>query len=94
MFEGGLPKTFIGPIDAMLARTGSKILVPVMAFAVGVYLPFVRKKPIVVAGAMCEGFASPALAFAVVVMVLLYVLSRRKKRRRSNAARPSYTHIS
>jgi len=50
VFEGGLPKTFIGigaaiavvviAIDSMLARRGSKIRVPVMAFAVGVYLPF------------------------------------------------------
>jgi len=50
VFEGGLPKTFIGigaaiavvviTIDSMLARRGSKIRVPVMAFAVGVYLPF------------------------------------------------------
>lgn len=50
VFEGGLPKMFIGigaaiavvviAIDSMLARRGSKIRVPVMAFAVGVYLPF------------------------------------------------------
>jgi len=50
VFEGGLPKTFIGigaaiavvviAIDSTLARRGSKIRVPVMAFAVGVYLPF------------------------------------------------------
>jgi putative OPT family oligopeptide transporter len=50
VFEGGLPKLFIGigaaiavvviAIDAALARRGSKIRVPVMAFAVGVYLPF------------------------------------------------------
>ncbi len=50
VFEGGLPKTFIGigaaiavvviAIDSMLARRGSKIRIPVMAFAVGVYLPF------------------------------------------------------
>jgi putative OPT family oligopeptide transporter len=50
VFEGGLPKQIIGIgaaiavvviiIDSMLQRSGSKIRVPVMAFAVGVYLPF------------------------------------------------------
>jgi putative OPT family oligopeptide transporter len=50
VFEGGLPKAIIGIgaaiavvviiIDSMLAKTGSKIRTPVMAFAVGVYLPF------------------------------------------------------
>jgi len=50
VFEGGLPKTIIGIgaaiavvviiIDTMLQRSGSKIRTPVMAFAVGVYLPF------------------------------------------------------
>jgi putative OPT family oligopeptide transporter len=50
VFEGGLPKTIIGigaaiavvviVIDSLLQRSGSKIRVPVMAFAVGVYLPF------------------------------------------------------
>jgi len=50
VFEGGLPKTIIGigaaiavvviAIDSMLARSGSKVRTPVMAFAVGVYLPF------------------------------------------------------
>jgi putative OPT family oligopeptide transporter len=50
VFEGGLPKAIIGigaaiavvviAIDSMLARSGSKVRVPVMAFAVGVYLPF------------------------------------------------------
>jgi len=50
VFEGGLPKLFIGigaviavvviAIDSMLVRNGSKIRIPVMAFAVGVYLPF------------------------------------------------------
>jgi len=50
VFEGGLPKTIIGIgaaiavvviiIDSLLARSGSKIRIPVMAFAVGVYLPF------------------------------------------------------
>jgi putative OPT family oligopeptide transporter len=50
VFEGGLPKAIIGIgaaiavvviiIDSLLARSGSKIRTPVMAFAVGVYLPF------------------------------------------------------
>jgi putative OPT family oligopeptide transporter len=50
VFEGGLPKTIIGigaaiavvviVIDILLQRSGSKIRIPVMAFAVGVYLPF------------------------------------------------------
>ncbi|HMG56410.1 MAG TPA: oligopeptide transporter, OPT family [Kofleriaceae bacterium] len=50
VFEGGLPKAIIGIgaaiavvviiIDSMLQRSGSKIRTPVMAFAVGVYLPF------------------------------------------------------
>jgi putative OPT family oligopeptide transporter len=50
VFEGGLPKTIIGIgaaiavvviiIDSLLQRSGSKIRTPVMAFAVGVYLPF------------------------------------------------------
>src|SRR5204863_2330143 len=50
VFEGGLPKAIIGigaaiagvviVIDSLLQRSGSKIRVPVMAFAVGVYLPF------------------------------------------------------
>jgi putative OPT family oligopeptide transporter len=50
VFEGGLPKTIIGIgaaiavvviiIDSLLLRSGSKIRTPVMAFAVGVYLPF------------------------------------------------------
>jgi len=50
VFEGGLPKTIIGigaaiavvviTIDSLLQRSGSKIRTPVMAFAVGVYLPF------------------------------------------------------
>ncbi|HEY0481846.1 MAG TPA: oligopeptide transporter, OPT family [Kofleriaceae bacterium] len=50
VFEGGLPKTFIGVgaaiavvviiVDSLLQRSGSKIRTPVMAFAVGVYLPF------------------------------------------------------
>lgn len=50
VFEGGLPKAIIGlgaaiavvviVIDSLLQRSGSKIRTPVMAFAVGVYLPF------------------------------------------------------
>jgi putative OPT family oligopeptide transporter len=50
VFEGGLPWTIIAigagiaavviVIDSVLPRSGSKIRTPVMAFAVGVYLPF------------------------------------------------------
>ncbi len=50
VFEGGLPKAIIAigaaiavvviVIDSLLARSGSKFRTPVMAFAVGVYLPF------------------------------------------------------
>jgi putative OPT family oligopeptide transporter len=50
VFEGGLPWTIIGIgagiavvviiIDSLLQHSGSKIRTPVMAFAVGVYLPF------------------------------------------------------
>jgi putative OPT family oligopeptide transporter len=50
VFEGGLPKTIIAigaaiavvviVIDSLLQRSGSKFRTPVMAFAVGVYLPF------------------------------------------------------
>jgi putative OPT family oligopeptide transporter len=50
VFEGGLPWTIIGIgagiavvviiIDSVLQSSGSKIRTPVMAFAVGVYLPF------------------------------------------------------
>ncbi|HEX2690062.1 MAG TPA: oligopeptide transporter, OPT family, partial [Kofleriaceae bacterium] len=60
VFEGGLPKTIIGigaaiavvviVIDSVLARTGSKVRVPVMAFAVGVYLPFDLNVPIFLGG--------------------------------------------
>ena len=60
VFEGGLPWTIIGigagiavvviVIDAMLTRSGSKIRVPVMAFAVGVYLPFELNVPIFLGG--------------------------------------------
>jgi putative OPT family oligopeptide transporter len=60
VFEGGLPKTIIGigaaiavvviAIDSLLARSGSKIRVPVMAFAVGVYLPFHLSVPIFLGG--------------------------------------------
>src|SRR6185312_15843341 len=56
VFEGGLPWTIIGigagiavvviTIDSLLSRSGSKIRVPVMAFAVGVYLPFELSVPI------------------------------------------------
>jgi putative OPT family oligopeptide transporter len=50
VFEGGLPKQIIGigaaiavvviVIDSVLQHRGAKFRVPVMAFAVGVYLPF------------------------------------------------------
>jgi putative OPT family oligopeptide transporter len=50
VFEAGLPKTIIGigaaiavvviVIDTLLERSGSRIRTPVMAFTVGVYLPF------------------------------------------------------
>jgi len=60
VFEGGLPWTIIGigaaiavvviAIDATLTRSGSKIRVPVMAFAVGVYLPFELNVPIFFGG--------------------------------------------
>ena len=50
VFEGGLPKAIIAigaaiavvviVIDSLLQRSGSKFSTPVMAFAVGVYLPF------------------------------------------------------
>jgi putative OPT family oligopeptide transporter len=60
VFEGGLPWTIIGmgaaiagvviTIDSLLTRSGSKIRVPVMAFAVGVYLPFDLNVPIFIGG--------------------------------------------
>jgi putative OPT family oligopeptide transporter len=60
VFEGGLPWTIIGigaaiaavviTIDSLLSRSGSKIRVPVMAFAVGVYLPFDLNVPIFIGG--------------------------------------------
>jgi uncharacterized oligopeptide transporter (OPT) family protein len=60
VFEGGLPWAIIGigagiavvviVIDAVVSRSGSKIRVPVMAFAVGVYLPFELSVPIFVGG--------------------------------------------
>ncbi|HSR95602.1 MAG TPA: oligopeptide transporter, OPT family [Kofleriaceae bacterium] len=60
VFEGGLPWTIIGIgagiaavviiIDSLLQRSGSKIRVPVMAFSVGVYLPFDLNFPIFVGG--------------------------------------------
>jgi putative OPT family oligopeptide transporter len=60
VFEGGLPWTIIGigatiavvviVIDSLLSRRGSKIRVPVMAFAVGVYLPFDLNVPIFFGG--------------------------------------------
>lgn len=60
VFAGGLPWDIIGigamiaavviAIDASLQKIGSKIRVPVMAFAVGVYLPFDLNVPIFLGG--------------------------------------------
>ncbi len=60
VFAGGLPWDIIGvgaaiaavviAIDATLQHRGSKIRVPVMAFAVGVYLPFDLNVPIFLGG--------------------------------------------
>ncbi|HEU4732566.1 MAG TPA: oligopeptide transporter, OPT family [Kofleriaceae bacterium] len=64
VFEGGLPWTIIGigagiaavviVIDSLLSRSGSKIRVPVMAFAVGVYLPFDLNVPIFLGGVIAH----------------------------------------
>jgi putative OPT family oligopeptide transporter len=60
VFEGGLPKLFIGigaaiaviiiVIDLALQKANAKFRVPVMAFAVGVYLPFDLNLPIFLGG--------------------------------------------
>src|SRR6187549_2079482 len=60
VFAGGLPWAIIGigagiavvviVIDSILQARGSKIRVPVMAFAVGVYLPFELNVPIFLGG--------------------------------------------
>ncbi len=60
VFAGGLPWTFIGigaviavvviSIDVLLENRGSKFRVPVMAFAVGAYLPFELNVPIFFGG--------------------------------------------
>ena len=60
VFDGGLPWALIGigagiaavviALDAMLEARGSKIRIPVMAFAVGVYLPFDLNVPIFLGG--------------------------------------------
>jgi putative OPT family oligopeptide transporter len=60
VFDGGLPWTIIGigaaiavvviALDGVLAKRGSKVHVPVMAFAVGVYLPFDLNVPIFLGG--------------------------------------------
>jgi putative OPT family oligopeptide transporter len=60
VFEGGLPWMIIGigaaiavaviALDAAVTRSGSKIRIPVMAFAVGVYLPFDLNVPIFLGG--------------------------------------------
>jgi putative OPT family oligopeptide transporter len=64
VFEGGLPKMIIAigagiaavviVIDSWLTRRGSKIRVPVMAFAVGVYLPFELNLPIFLGGVIAH----------------------------------------
>ena len=46
---------------------------------VGLAVPVVLEKPIVVAGGRFEEFAPPALAFVAIVMFLLYTLSLRKE---------------
>jgi putative OPT family oligopeptide transporter len=60
VFDGGLPLLMIGlgaaiavaviVLDSALTARGSKIRVPVMAFAVGVYLPFELNVPIFLGG--------------------------------------------
>jgi putative OPT family oligopeptide transporter len=60
VFEGGLPKLFIGIgaaiaavviiIDVILEKKKAKFREPVMAFAVGVYLPFELNVPIFLGG--------------------------------------------
>jgi putative OPT family oligopeptide transporter len=60
VFKGGLPWTIIGigaaiaaaviVIDSILAARGAKFRVPVMAFAVGVYLPYSLSTPIFFGG--------------------------------------------
>jgi putative OPT family oligopeptide transporter len=64
VFSGDLPWTFIGigaaiaavviAIDMALEVRGSKIRVPVMAFAVGVYLPFELNVPIFLGGVIAH----------------------------------------
>ena len=60
VFAGGLPWTFIGigaaiaaaviALDVMLEKRQAKFRIPVMAFAVGVYLPFDLSTPILFGG--------------------------------------------
>src|SRR3569833_719739 len=60
VFLGGLPRSIIGfgaavavgviILDSILEARGSKTRVPVMAFAVGVYLPFHLNVPIIIGG--------------------------------------------
>lgn len=60
VFKGGLPWTIIGigagiaavviVIDSLLQAKGSKFRIPVMAFAVGVYLPYHLSTPIFLGG--------------------------------------------
>nr|HEX4318745.1 oligopeptide transporter, OPT family [Kofleriaceae bacterium] len=64
VFTGDLPWAFIGIgaaiavaviiLDIMLEKRGSKIRVPVMAFAVGVYLPFELNVPIFLGGVIAH----------------------------------------
>jgi putative OPT family oligopeptide transporter len=60
VFQGGLPWMIIGigagiaavviAIDSVLEARGTKVRIPVMAFAVGVYLPFDLNLPIFLGG--------------------------------------------
>jgi putative OPT family oligopeptide transporter len=64
VFEGGLPWNIIGigaaiaavviAIDRELERRGARFRVPVMAFAVGVYLPFELNVPIMLGGVVAH----------------------------------------
>jgi putative OPT family oligopeptide transporter len=74
VFDGGLPWTIIGigagiaavviALDMYLEKSGAKFRIPVMAFAVGVYLPFDLNVPIFLGG--------------VVALVVSRVLDRTK----------------
>ena len=70
VFDGGMPWDIVAigaglavvviAVDAMLAAKQSKISIPVMAFAVGVYLPFELNVPIFLGG-LIAWFISRAL---------------------------------